>query len=394
MRGDWELESFPSIQNISVWILTKKKEIAILLVIGFSYALLYLFFSKELLPALFEWRDFQFHYQVVRMVQYQSASTSFTGEEQILYPPLFHHCVARISSISPISIERGMLMVPLVAWTGSTFIIFLLTENFSQDDHAGIFSIIFLGVGASLIASGSGTIFFGRACIFPVNYLIAGFLPHVLGHFFGLLLIYLLITTHLRANTYIILGAGIGALLILTHFLAAITYALAVLCLCVSDRLTFHMLNPAKVGILVGVSVLITSPWWGEIVGDILEKPYLFMIGDAAKNWQGGILSEMMSHYGLIPIFSFVGAYYFIKSRNPGVFLILWTVMISILIFSRWGARFALELSVPLYMLGGAGFSQAVGKIRDSKNHIVFRTGLLILVIYVLCDSLHIFHLL
>lgn len=394
MRGDCELRSFPSIQSISVKILTRKKEIAILLVIGSSYALLYLFFSQQLLPALFEWRDFQFHYQVVRILLNQSASTSFTGEEEILYPLLFHQCVAWISSIFPISIERGMLMIPLVAWTGSTFIIFLLTENYSQDDHAGIFSIILLGIGASLIASGSGTIFFGRAFIFPVNYLIAGFLPHILGHFFGLLLIYLLTTTHLRTNTYIILGAGIGALLILTHFLAVITYALAVLSLCVSDRLTFHMLNPARVGILVGLSLLITSPWWGEIVGDILENPYLFMIGDAAKNWQGGILSEIISHYGFIPIFSFVGAYYFIKSRNPGIFLILWAIMISIFIFSRWGARFTLELSVPLYMLGGAGFSQSVGKIRDSKIHIIIRTGLLILVIYVLCDSLHIFQLL
>jgi hypothetical protein len=393
VRGDKELNSIPLIQNILGKINDTKMLIIILLISGGLYALLYSYFSNILLPPLYEWKDFQFHYRLITMIEDQSGYIPYVDGRPVLYPILFHHCVGGFSALFNVSIKSGMVILPLIMWTGSTMMIYLLIRDLTQNEYAGIFPLIFLGGGATVIILSSGTVFFGKAFIFPINYVIAGFMPHIMGHFFGLLLLYFLITTGLKANIHIIFGGGIGALLILTHFLAAVTYAIAIVCLWFSDHLTVNFLNGTRIVLLVAIAVLLASPWWGVIMEEFLEDPYSLLISDASKTWEGGIVTEMINYYGFIPLFSLIGTYFLIKSRSLGIFLFLWSIFLFILIFSRIGARFALECALPLYMLGGIGITHVILWIKNSKMQKIFRISIFIVFLFLLCDSLYIFKL-
>ena len=367
-----------------------KVQLSVFFFCGFSYLLLYYFFSQEIMPSLLSWQDHNFHLMLLRILENQSSYTPFIDEHPVPYPVFFHNIVRIISAVFDLRFETALLLVSCFASFGFSFLIFLTISEISEDNLAGFVGALLLGVGANFTVFFSRTIFFGGAFIFPISYLIAGFLPNLLGHFFGLFMLYVIIKSRLQNLGNVLFCSLLGAMLFLSHLMASVTYLIATVCLFLSSYIAHENIKFRQFGIILFLSIAISSPWWFEIGGEVLERPYLILLSDAGKDWiECGFFKEMIIYYRFIPIFSFLGVLYIIKNFTNRIFLFLWLILISILLFTQWGGRFALELAIPLYMLGAVGISQAIRWAISKKNErLAARVAVLALIFAVICDSM------
>ena len=63
------------------------------------------------------------------------------------------------------------------------------------------------------------------------------------------------------------------------------------------------------------------------------------------------------------------------------------------MLFTQWGTRFALELSVPLYMLGAIGMSQSIKWVIHGEKSFFIRFFVIIFILTVIFDALKIFEI-
>jgi hypothetical protein len=247
-------------------------------------------------------------------------------------------------------------------------------------------------MGANFVIFLFGTSFFGGAFIIPIGYLIAGFLPNLMGHFLGLFMLYVFIKTRLRRFRQVFFCSFLGVLLILSHLIASITYLAALISLFISSLSSKEEMHFKEFGILLVLSIAISSPWWVQIVGELLLRPQLFLLTDAGYSWiQHGLSAEIIEYYGLIPFFSLLGIIHF-RTSKLGSFLSLWLLMLFPFLFTRWGFRFALEITVPLYMLGAIGVSRVFKQILFcKKTSYIARCIIFILIVMIICEALRLF---
>lgn len=383
------------LRNILKKIEPVKVQLFVFLFCGFSYLLLYSFFSQESM-SLLSWQDHWFHLRLIRILDDQSSYTPFFEGHPVPYPVLFHHLVRIVSTLANLTVKTSLLLVSCLVSFGSGFLIFLIISEISKDNLAGLIGVILLGVGANFTTFFSETIFFGGAFIFPVNYFIAGFLPNLMGHFFGLSLLYLMVKSTLKKPRHILFCGFLGAALILSHLIASATYLIAAACLSFSSYITHENIKFRQFGIILFLSIAISSFWWLTIMGELTERSHLILLSNAGKNWSdSGFVTEIVRYYGFIPIFSLLGAFYLKKISKINIFLVLWASILFILLFTQWGARFALELAIPLYMLGAVGISQTIRWALSRKNEwFVVRLTVLVFVFACLCDIVRLFEIL
>ncbi|MGC1120259.1 MAG: hypothetical protein WBA22_04115 [Candidatus Methanofastidiosia archaeon] len=374
---------------------TRKIQLSVLLLCGFSYLLLYYFFSQEIMSSLLSWQDHDFHLRLLRILENQNTYSPFFDEHPVPYPVLFHNIVRATSAALDMRLETALLFVSCLAGFGFSFLIFLVISRIFGDNLAGFVGALLLGVGANFAAFFSRTIFFGGAFIFPISYLVAGFLPNLLGHFFGLFMLYMITRSKVQSLSSILSCSVLGAMLILSHPIASITYFIATVCLFISSYMTHESIGFRRFGVILLLSITISSPWWLEILSEFFGKPYLILLSDAGINRIGcGLLTEITRYYGFVPIFSFLGIIHI--ARNPGVniFIFFWLILISMLLLTPWGGRFVMELAIPLYMLGAVGISQTVKWATSEKDEwFIPRLAALIFTLAVLCDSIRIFEI-
>lgn len=359
---------------------------------GLSYLLLYSFFSREMFSVFLNWQDYDFHLRLLRILEGQSGYIPFFDSTPVPYPVFFHNVVRIVSAVFGFPSEASLFLVSCAAGFGATFLIFLIVTEFS-DRLAGFFGALLCGVGANFVIFFFKTIFFGGAFIFPASYMVAGFLPNLMGHFFGLSMVYVIIKGTLQKGTHILFCAFLGAMVILSHPFAAMAYLIAIFCLFFSSHITDGNIKFRQLGIILILSIALSSPWWLRIVPELSGKSYLILLSDAGKTWiRQDFLREIVEYYGFIPIFSVLGAFYLIRNFKTGIFLPFWAISFFILLFTPWGARFALELAVPLYMLGAIGMSHTIRwALSEENEQLAVRLASLTFVFTVFCDSIRIF---
>jgi hypothetical protein len=333
-----------------------------------SYVLLYFHLSQKLMSSLMEWQDYLFHVHMTRIVIEQNSFFPRIQGHPVLYPPLFHNMAASVSFLTGLSIEQSLICTACLAGCGFSFLSYLFIREISKSKSTAFLGMIFLGVGGNILTYVSSMIFFGRIYILIIGYVISGFLPHILGHFLGIFMLFLIVKTHLTSWYHVLVCSSIGILLILTHLIASVTYLIALLSLFFSLIIIKKGKLLKKVGIILIIPILITSPWWSSLLGDLMTRPYLFFLADAGESWiSQGTYGEIITYYGFLPLFSIIGTYNLIKKRNISVFIIFWTAILLFLIYSPWGFRFALDVAIPLYILSAIGIITGITHSIESK---------------------------
>ena len=376
--------SLPIINRIHNKLKIYRIDIFALFLCTTSYVLLYIHLSQKLMSSLMEWQDYLFHMHITRIIIEQSRFVPYIQGHPVLYPPLFHNIVAFLSSLSGLSIEQSLICVACLAGCGFSFFSYLFIWEISKSKSAAFLGMVFLGVGANVLTYVSSMIFFGRIYIFIIGYVISGFLPHVLGHFLGILMLFLIVKIHLTSWYHIFLCSSIGILLMLTHVIASVTYSIALLSMLISAIIMKKGELAKKISSILIIPILVTSPWWTSLLGDLMTRPYLFFLADAGESWiSQGVYNEITTYYGFLPLFSIYGAYDLIKKRDISVFIILWSAILLFLICSPWGFRFALDVTIPLYILSAIGIM--TGITHSIESNLNFSVKILILFIIILC---------
>ena len=370
-----------------------KIQLLVFLFCGLSYTLLYTFFSREMMSSLLGWQDYTFHVRLLELMQGQQGYTPLVDGDPVPYPVLYHHIVGKVSSICGLAPETSMLFVSCLFSFGSTFLIFLVVSKSSDDCLAGCIGVLLCGVGASVTIFSSGLIFFGGAFIFPVQYMIAGFLPNLTGHFFGLFIVYMVLQSKLQKTSHTLFCSFLGTMLILSHLVAAITYLIAIMCLFLSNSLQKYGIKSRRIGIMLVLSIVFSSPWWINIIAQVIQRPHLIVLQDAGPWIEHAFLTEVVNHFRFVPLFSLVGVFYLKKSSKIGIFLFFWFLAGVLLLFTQWGTRFVLELSVPLYMLGAIGMSQSIKHIIHDKKSFFIQFFVIVFVLTIIFDALKIFEI-
>lgn len=345
--------------------------------------------------SLFEWQDYDFHLKIIQILEEQNNLMPYFEDHPIPYPILFHNVVRISSNVFGLEPERALLFVSSLISFGFCVLVFLAISEILKDNFAGFICAILLGAGANFVIFFSETIFFGGAFIFPVGYLVAGYLPNLMGHFFGIFILYVIKKTKLQRWYHLALCVFLYTMVILSHLIASVTYLIALACLFVCSYLAEENIQFRQFGIILFLSIVIASPWWLNIVEEVVERPYLLLLSDAGRNWiDSKCFIEITRYYGFIPFFSILGGLYLFKVFKVGNFITLWLFMLLPLLFTRWGFRFALELTVPLYMLGSIGISRIARQatLEKTRFRAIFMI-LLFLAFIVLCDSLGLFDL-
>ena len=374
-------------------IKTIKIQLLVFLFCGLSYVLLYTFFSREMMSSLLGWQDYAFHVRLLEIVQDQQGYTPLVEGHPVPYPVLYHHIVGKVSSIFGLAPETSLLFVSCLFSFGSTFLIFLVVLKSSGDCLAGCIGALLCGIGASVTIFFSGLIFFGGAFIFPVQYMIAGFLPNLTGHFFGLFMVYMVLQSKLQKTSHTLFCSFLGTMLILSHLVAAVTYLIALMCLFLSNSLQKYGIKSRRIGIMLVLSIIVSSPWWMTILTQVIQRPHLIVLQDAGPWVDHAFLTEVVNHFRFVPLFSLVGAFYLKKSSKIGIFLFFWLFAGVLLLFTQWGTRFAMELSVPLYMLGAIGMSQSIKWVIHGEKSFFIRFIVIIFVLVIIFDALKIFEI-
>ena len=358
-----------------------------------SYVLLYLYFTQKLMPSLFEWQDYLFHSNLTKMIIEQGNFFPLFQEHLVPYPPLFHHSVALLSYISGLSIEKSLICTACLAGCGFSTLLYLFMCEISKNKLAGLLGVAFLGIGANILTYFSSMIFFGRVYII-INYIIAGFLPQLLGHFFGILILFFIVKSNLESWYHVASCIILGILLILTHVIASVTYLFALLSILLFALLLGKNKLAKKIILLLFIPLIISSPWWVTVLRELMNRPYLFFLADAGKSWISyGVREGMLTYYGLLPILLIPGVYKIIKNRNISLFLIFWCVLIFLFTFSTWGFRFALELIIPLYVLSILGITTVITYVIETNFSFPAKLFLLFIIIFVIFDSLLLFEI-
>jgi hypothetical protein len=374
-------------------IKTIKIQLLVFLFCGLSYTLLYTFFSREMMSSLLSWQDYTFHMRLIEIMQDQQGYTPLVEGHPVPYPVLYHHIVGKVSSLIGLTPETSMLFVSCLFSFGSTFLIFLLVLKSSDDYLAGCIGALLCGVGASVTIFFSGLIFFGGAFIFPVQYMIAGFLPNLTGHFFGLFMVYMVLQSKLQKTSHTLFCSFLGTMLILSHLVAAFTYLIVFMCLFLSNYLQKYGIKSRRIGIMLVLSIVFSSPWWMTIIIQVIQRPHLIVLQDAGPWIEHTFLMEVVNHFRFVPLFSLVGVFHLKKGSKIGIFLFFWLLIGAALLFTQWGTRFALELSVPLYMLGAIGMSQSIKWVIHGEKSFFIQFFVIIFVFIVIFDALKIFEI-
>jgi hypothetical protein len=375
-------------------ILTNKS--SIFLICGLSYLLLYLLFSHDEMLFSLDWKDYQFHMRLIEILENQDRYIPVADGTPVPYPVFFHHVARAVSYSLNLKCEIAMLLVSCLTCLGFTFLVFLTVVEVSHDALAGLLGAIFLGVGANFVIFFSKTIFFGGIFIFPVEYLIAGYLPNLMGHFFGLLMLFIIIKSRLKKWYHVTSCMILGVLLVLSHLIAFVTYLIAVVCLFSYSYLSKEDMKVKQFWVILLSSIIVSGFWWVNIIHEVLDRSYLVFLSDAGQNWVNyGISSEVMRYYGFIPFFSILGIVCFWRKHEIGNFLSLWLLLLLPFLFSIWGFRFALELAVPLYMLGAVGVSKIFRQVvLEKRMPGAIRCIVLLGMIYSICEIFRLFDLL
>jgi hypothetical protein len=182
-------------------------------------------------------------------------------------------------------------------------------------------------------------------------------------------------------------------MLILSHLVAAFTYLIAFMCLFLSNYLQKYGIKSRRIGIMLVLSIVFSSPWWINIIAQVIQRPHLIVLQDAGPWIEHAFLTEVVNHFRFVPLFSLVGVFYLKKSSKIGIFLFFWFLAGVLLLFTQWGTRFALELSVPLYMLGAIGMSQSIKWVIHDKKSFFIRIFVIIFVLTIIFDALKIFEI-
>ena len=357
-----------------------------------SYFLLYLYSSQKLMSSLLEWQDYIFHTTMTRMVIEQGNIFSFFQGHPVPYPPLFHNITALISYLSGLSIEKSLIVTVCGAGCGFSFLVYLFICEISKNKLTAFLGMIFLGVGANFLTYFSSMIFFGKIYVMIMGYVIAGFLPHLLGHFLGILMLFIIVRSNLESWYYLISSIILCIMLILTHVIASITYLAALLSILISAVILKENKLVKRIIILLFIPLLISSAWWTSVLGQLMTRPYLFFLSDAGESWVShGLSHEIVTYYGLLPLFLIFGAYKIIKNKNISIFIIFWCFLIFLLVFTPWGFRFALELVIPLYVLSAIGIITGITCIAESNLYSSIKLLFYIIIVIIVIDYFFLF---
>lgn len=370
-------------------------DIFALFLCSISYVLLYLHLSQKLMSSLMEWQDYSFHSTMTRMVIEQNSFLPYIQGQPVPYPPLFHDITALLSSLSGLSIEQSLIMIACGAGCGFSFFIYLFICEISKDKSTAFLGMVLLGVGANFLIYFSALIFFGKIYIMIMGYVIAGFLPHLLGHIIGILMLFIIIRSTLKSWYHLLSCIILCIMLIFTHVIASVTYFAALLSILTAAFIVKENKLAKKIIIISFFPLLITSPWWTSILGQLMTRPYLFFLSDAGESWAShGLSQEIVTYYGLLPLFSIIGAYKIIKNNNISIFIIFWCFLIFLLVFTPWGFRFALELVIPLYILSAIGIITSITCIVETNLHSAIKLLLYVSIIVIIFDCFFLFDVL
>lgn len=382
------------LENTLRSIKDKKTQLFVFFFCGFSHLLLYSYLQENIL-SIFEWQDYAFHLRIIQILEEQNTYIPYFGNDPIPYPVLFHNVVRMFSDVLDVEPESALLLVSSLFSFGFCVLAFLVISEVLSDSLAGFVCVILLGAGASSIVFFSKTISFGGAFIFPIGYLVAGYLPNLMGHFFGLFILYVILKTKLQKWYYLALCTFLCMLLVLSHLIASVTYLAALTSVFVCGYFAGESIRFKHFGIILLLSVVVTCPWWLGIIEEVQRRPYLFFLSDAGQSWiDSGLSTEIIEYYGFIPFASILGLLYLYRVSKTGNFITLWLFMLFPLLFTRWGFRFALELAVPLYMLGSIGISRIFELATLKKMRFwSIRFIILFFVFFILFNSLRLFDL-